>query len=74
LHAPLETLAKKIPSSAGLLEVIDQNSCMLRTGAHSVEGIAMHLSWLGVDFQVHEPDELIAHVRKLAERLRIATS
>ncbi|HEY1676799.1 MAG TPA: YafY family protein [Candidatus Sulfotelmatobacter sp.] len=73
LQASVETLARKIPSSAGVLEAIDQNSCMLRTGSHSVEGIAMHLSWLGVDFQVHEPEELIAHLRKLAERLKAAT-
>ncbi len=73
LHASVESLAKKIPPSAGVLEAIDQNSCLLRTGAHSVEGIAMHLSWLGVDFQIHEPEELIVHVRKLAERLKAAT-
>lgn len=74
LHASVETLAKKIPPSAGVLEAINENSCMLRTGSHSVEGIAMHLSWLGVDFQVHEPDELVAHLRKLAERMISATS
>lgn len=68
LHAPLETLAKRIPPSAGVLESIDENSCMLKTGSHSVEGIAMHLSWLGVAFQVHEPPELIAHLRTLADR------
>ncbi|MGH9495760.1 MAG: helix-turn-helix transcriptional regulator [Candidatus Sulfotelmatobacter sp.] len=73
LHAPVEVLAKKIPAFAGVLEAIDESSCMLRTGSHSVEGIAMHLYWLGVDFQIHEPEELIAHVRKLAERLRTAT-
>ena len=73
LHAPVETLVKKIPSSAGVLEAIDQHSCMLRTGAHSVEGIAIHLSWLGVDFRVHEPEELINYVRKLADRLKAAT-
>jgi predicted DNA-binding transcriptional regulator YafY len=69
LHGPLETLTKRIPPSAGVLEAIDQNSCLLQTGSYSVEGIAMHLSWLGVDFQVHEPPELIAYVRILATRL-----
>ena len=42
---------------------------MLRTGAHSLEGITIHLSLLGVDFQVHEPPELIEYVRQLTERL-----
>ena len=68
LHAPLETLTKRIPPSAGVLESIDEQSCLLRTGSYSVEGIAMHLSWLGVDFRVHEPPELIEYVRKLAGR------
>jgi predicted DNA-binding transcriptional regulator YafY len=68
LRAPMESLAKRIPPSAGVLEAIDQNSCLLRTGSYSVEGVAMHLSWLGVDFQVHEPPELIEYMRKLASR------
>ena len=64
----MEALAKRIPPSAGVLEAIDQNSCLLQTGSYSVEGVAMHLSWLGVDFQVHEPRELIEYMRKLAAR------
>ena len=52
----------------GVLESIDDKSCLLQTGSYSVEGIAMHLSWLGVDFRVHEPQELIDHVRKIADR------
>jgi len=74
LHAPMETLAKRIPPSAGVLEAIDQNSCLLQTGSYSVEGIAMHLSWLGVDFRVHEPPELIEYVRKLASRFSKSTA
>ena len=68
LRAPMEALAKRIPPSAGVLEAIDANSCLLQTGSYSVEGIAMHLSWLGVDFRVHEPPELINYVGKLAAR------
>ena len=30
----------------------------------------MHLTWLGVPFQVHEPPELIAHIRTVAARFR----
>jgi len=69
LHAPVEAVAKKIPPSAGVLEAIDDHSCMLHTGSHSLEGITIHLSLLGVEFQVHEPAELIEYVRKLTERL-----
>ncbi|HEV2399413.1 MAG TPA: YafY family protein [Candidatus Sulfotelmatobacter sp.] len=72
LHAPLEVLTKRIPSSAGVLEAISPASCMLRTGALSLESIAVHLCWLGVDFQVHEPPELIDHIRVLTSRLTAA--
>lgn len=68
LYAPLENLAKRIPPSAGVLEAIDAASCLLKTGAHSMEGIVMHLSWLGVAFRVHEPPELVDHMRALADR------
>ena len=74
LHAAAETLARKIPPSAGVLEAIDENSCMLRTGSHSLEGITIHLSLLGVSFRVHEPPELITHIRNLSERLMFAIS
>lgn len=73
LHAPVATLAKKIPSSAGMLEEIDQHSCMLHTGSHSLESLTIHLSMLGVGFVVHEPAELIAYIRDLTERFRSAT-
>jgi len=74
LHAPVEAIAKRVPPSAGTLEAIDERSCMLHTGSHSLEGLTIHLMLLGVDFQVHEPPELIDHLRRLAERLRSASS
>ena len=70
LHSPMEVLAQRIPPSAGVLESIDQGSCLLETGSYSLEGIAMHLSWLGVDFRVHEPPELIDYIARLAARFR----
>jgi len=72
LRAPFESLAKRIPPSAGVLEAIDDSSCMLHTGSYSLESITMHLCWLGVDFQVHEPPELIDHILNLTSRLKAA--
>jgi len=74
LRATVEALAPRIPASAGVLEAIDEASCLLHTGSHSLEGLAIHLSLLGVDFQVHEPPELIAYMRNLAQRLQKATA
>ncbi|HEY6371139.1 MAG TPA: YafY family protein [Candidatus Sulfotelmatobacter sp.] len=72
LDAPVDAVAKRIPPSAGALEAIDEGSCMLRTGSHSLEGITIHLSLLGLGFRVHEPPELIEYIRKLTERLKQA--
>ena len=72
LHAPVEAIAKRIPPSAGVLEPVDDRSCLLHTGSHSLEGITIHLSLLGVDFQIDEPPELIDYIRQLTERLRHA--
>ena len=74
LRAPLATIAQRIPPSAGVLEAVDEYSCMLDTGSHSLEGITIHLSLLGIDFEVHEPPELIDYIRRLADRLRQATA
>jgi predicted DNA-binding transcriptional regulator YafY len=73
LDAPVDAIAKRVPPSAGVLEAIDERSCVLHTGSHSLEGITIHLSLLGVGFRVHDPPELIDYIRQLADRLRRAT-
>ncbi len=70
LHASVESLASRIPASAGVLEALGQDSCMLRTGAHSLESITIHLSLLGIGFKVHEPPELIEYIQRLSDRLK----
>jgi predicted DNA-binding transcriptional regulator YafY len=73
LDAPVDAISKRISPSAGVLEAIDEGTCMLHTGSHSLEGITIHLSLLGVGFRVHEPGELIDYIRQLADRLNRAT-
>jgi len=73
LHAPLQAMAQRIPPTAGQLKHIDAEHCLLETGAHSLEGIAIHMALLGVDFEVQEPPELIEHLKVIAGRLRRAT-
>jgi predicted DNA-binding transcriptional regulator YafY len=72
LEAPLETISPRIPPAAGVLEAIDQHSCRLHTGSYSVEGLTIHLLFLGVDFRVDEPPELIECIRKMRDRLNRA--
>lgn len=69
LHAAVEAIAERIPPTAGVLEAINENRCMLYTGAPSLEMLSVHLALLGVDFQVHEPPELVEDIRRMAARL-----
>jgi predicted DNA-binding transcriptional regulator YafY len=74
LHGAVEALSKRISPSLGALEAIDQRSCLLHTGSHSLEAITIHLLFLGVDFRVHEPPELIGYIRELTCRFTQAVS
>jgi predicted DNA-binding transcriptional regulator YafY len=73
LHAPAEAVAERIPPGVGLLEAIDERTCVLDTGAETLDTLAVYLGMLGVDFEVSEPPDLVEHVRKLADRYRRAT-
>jgi len=69
LHAPLERMAEYIPPLAGRLERIDEDRCLLETGAQAPEALAGYLAAFGVAFQVLEPPELVAQLREMAARL-----
>jgi len=73
LRVPHAAAVEKIPPSVGLLEAIDENTCLLRMGAPSLDGLAMYLAYIGFDFEVREPAELVASIRRLAERCVRAT-
>lgn len=73
LHAPLAVVADRVQAMAhGELEGAGHDRCVLRTGADSLEWLAMTLGLLDVDFTVHEPPELVTYLGRLAERLRVA--
>jgi predicted DNA-binding transcriptional regulator YafY len=68
LHATVEVAAEKMPPAAGVLEAIDESTCILRTGAYSLDMLSMYLVMIGLEFEVREPPELAARIRELAER------
>ncbi|MEU9128933.1 YafY family protein [Kitasatospora sp. NPDC048540] len=72
VRAPAHVLAERIPPTSGLVEPLDEHSCTLRAGSNSLDGLAVHLAVLGFGFTVHEPPELVEHVRTLADRLAAA--
>jgi predicted DNA-binding transcriptional regulator YafY len=74
LYASLEVAAQRVPATAGTLEAVDGNTCLLRTGDCSLESLSIYLALTGLDFKVHEPAELIDRIRWLAERFSRATA
>jgi len=72
VHAPAAEIASRLPSYWGRLQPIDAHSCEYRAGDDDLGWLAMRITMLGVDFEVHEPPELIEHLRELARRLRRA--
>ena len=74
VHAPAEQVRRRIPAAAGVVEAADEGTCLLDTGADTLETLAVYLGVLGADFEVSEPPELVAHLRDLADRYRRATT
>ena len=70
LRAAAEAL--RVPAHWGVIKPIDARTCEYRTGDDDLSWLAVRIAMLGVDFEVHEPPELIEHVRALASRLRRA--
>ncbi|ATY16028.1 YafY family transcriptional regulator [Amycolatopsis sp. AA4] len=69
-----EKLAERITPAIGTVTAIDDDRCLLDTGADSVETLAVHLGSLGVDFTVTEPPELVEAVRALGNRYQRAVA
>jgi predicted DNA-binding transcriptional regulator YafY len=74
LHAPAEEVADRVPARWGTVHEIDANTCEYRTGDDDLRWLALRIAMLGVDFDVHEPPELVEQLEALAVRLRRATS
>ncbi len=69
VHAPARVVSEKLSGVAGRIEELDAERCLVHAGADSLEALAFYLAWLGFEFEVHEPRELIEHLRRLSERL-----
>jgi predicted DNA-binding transcriptional regulator YafY len=72
VHAPAEVVAARINPAIGVVEALDEHSCVLSTGADSVETVAVYAGLLDADFTVSEPPELVERLRMLADRYRRA--
>ncbi|GAA4439721.1 WYL domain-containing protein [Actinokineospora soli] len=69
LLVPVERAAEFVTTQAGVLEPVDDGSCLLRTGANSWDDIAVWVWFLACEFEVVEPKELVGRMRALADRI-----
>jgi len=74
VHAPAAAVIDRINPTVGTVEARDADSCVLLTGADTVQTLAVYLGMLDFDFDVTEPADLVAHLRRLADRYGRAVS
>ena len=67
-------MAGRLGDAAGELEPIDATTCRLRGHTDTLEWLALRLLTLGCEFEVHEPPELVEHLRQLGARATRAAS
>ena len=68
LQVPIHVAADRISPTIGVLEAIDERSCLLHAGSNSLDELTLYVGLFGFRFQVHEPPELVDQVRALAAR------
>ncbi|GAB0102865.1 WYL domain-containing protein [Nocardia sp. JMUB6875] len=69
LLVPAEQAAERIAPTVGVLEAVDAKTCVLHTGADSLDAIAFYMAGFGFEFRVIEPPELVARLRDLSGKL-----
>ncbi|MEV5377079.1 MULTISPECIES: helix-turn-helix transcriptional regulator [Streptomyces] len=75
LHAPAEFVAARLPQHLGAPQPVDGTTCRIDLEvADSLEWVAFRLALLDCDFTVHEPRELVEHLRELGARISRAAT
>jgi predicted DNA-binding transcriptional regulator YafY len=66
MHAAAEQVSARVTPASGLVEAIDEVSCVLHVGGSDLAEMPIYLARIGFDFTVLEPPELIEQIRTLA--------
>ena len=67
--APADRIRERLPAAAGTVTPLTGTTCLLETGSDHPTALAVHLGWLGEEFEVLEPPELVAAVAETGDRL-----
>jgi predicted DNA-binding transcriptional regulator YafY len=68
VHGPADVITARINPAVGKVTPRTADTCLLETGADTVDTLSVYLGLLGTDFEVTEPPALVEHVRLLAAR------
>lgn len=74
VHAPAADVLDRIHHGVGVVEPRDADSCVLFTGADSLDTIAAYVGMLRFDFTVESPPELLPLLQAIADRYRRAAA
>jgi predicted DNA-binding transcriptional regulator YafY len=66
--ASADQVLSRINPTVGVVEAIDDSTCVLVTGAESAEVMAVYIGMLGLDFRVTGPPAFVDHLRALGRR------
>ncbi|MFC5186910.1 helix-turn-helix transcriptional regulator [Actinomadura harenae] len=72
LHRSAAELADRIWTGKGVLEAVDDGSCLLHVGADSPWALSWMITSIDTDFTVTEPPELVEQLEILARRCTAA--
>nr|WP_284711215.1 WYL domain-containing protein [Brevibacterium sp. XM4083] len=70
VEASAEAVLDRINPTVGIVEPIDDENCLLLTGADSLDTVAAYIGMLMMDFTVESPPELIPRLATIADRYR----
>ncbi|WP_199423345.1 helix-turn-helix transcriptional regulator [Actinotalea solisilvae] len=74
VDAPADVVLARINPAVGVVEPLDDGTCVLVTGADSVATVAAYIGMLEQPFHVDGPPELVEAIRVLGERYTAAVS
>ncbi|MBD0324378.1 MAG: WYL domain-containing protein, partial [Aldersonia sp.] len=74
IDASAEDVIARINPAVGAVEPIDDDHCVLVTGADSLDTVAVYIGMLMMDFTVESPAELIPRLQLISERYRQAVA
>ncbi|MGJ6966698.1 helix-turn-helix transcriptional regulator [Streptosporangium sp. G11] len=72
MYGPADAVAEEVPPTIGVVEPVDEDTCVLRIGSDSLDHLAVWVAAFGFEFEVQEPPELVEHLRTLTARLQRA--